>query len=367
MDLITSDNDLDLPIQIIPQKELSSDARKNLTKLGNADMILGQLPALASTWKGVDQLKNAYKIVMPKNVIGELANNKKLNDLVTTTIRDSSGKITGYAGLESLAGAMTPAAIASTAFSVASVIVGQYFLCQINKSLTKISESIESIEHQIDATQESDVFSGWMFLKEIQNDWLLILESEEFRASISSNILQMINKLTSSIYYFENRLNTKLNELSSLLEKDKLAEETLISEIAKTTEFLKIAYETRCCLKLILIYLTTGITKTNYEEIQRTLKRDDDLLFSSTVKQLDKQIEHIIDTLKKAPNLKLQKQALDIKPHILSIYDITRDRFNDSIKNNIDSTITQLKGLDEKGSTFYVEENILYIENSDVA
>ena len=367
MELLSSDNETLFPIQVIPHKELSPSELTDLTMLGNADMILGQLPALATTWKGVDQLKNAYKIIMPENAIGELANNKKLNGLLTTTIRDSSGKITGYAGLESLAGAMTPAAIASTAFSVASVIVGQYFLCQINKSLTKISESIESIEHQIDATQESDVFSGWMFLKEIQNDWLLILESEDFRASISSNILQMINKLTASIYYFENRLNMKLNELSSILEKDKLAEDKLIDEISRTTAFLKLAYETRCCLKLILIYLTAGITKTNFEEIQRTLKGDDDLLFSSTVKQLNKQIEHIIDTLKKAPNLKLQKQALNIKSHILSIYDITRDRFNDSIKNNIDSTITKLKGLDEKGSTFYVEDNILYIENTDAA
>ncbi len=367
MNSITENVSQSFPIQVIPQQNMVSSKRKNFSKLGNADMIIGQLPALASTWNGVDKLNNAYKIVMPAGVTGELVKNSKLNGLLTTTIRGSNGKFSGVAGLENLAGALTPAAVASTAFAIASVAVGQYFLCQINKSLTKISESVEHIEKQIDTMQESDVFSGWMFLREIQNDWLLILESDDFRASITSNILQTINKLTSSIYYFENRLNDKLNKLMPVLEKGKIVEQSLVNEISSVTEFLKLAYETRCCLKLILVYLTTGITNSNFEEIKRTLERDDSLLFSTTVKQLDKQIEDIIDTLKKASNIKLQKQALEIKTQILSIYDITRDRYKDAINSNIENTISKLKQLDDEGCVFYVEDNTLYIENKEVA
>lgn len=367
MDLISEDNPQNFPIQVIPQENSVRDNPKNFEMLGNADMILGQLPTLVTTWAGVDKLSDAYKIVMPEGVTGELVKNSKLNDLLTTTIRGADGKFSGVAGLESLAGTLTPAAIASTAFSVASVVVGQYFLCQINKSLSKISEGIEHLEKQIDTIQESDVFSGMIFLKEIQNDWSLILSSEEFRETVTSNILQTVNKLTSSIYYFENRLNTKLNELSTILQKDKIADFSLIDEISNITDFLKLAYETRCCLKLILIYLTTGITKYNFEEIKRTLERDDTLLFSSTVKQLDKQIESIMYTLKKAPTIKLQKQALEISSQIKNIYSITRDRFNDSINNNINNTISKLKQLDDEGCVFYIENNTLYIENKEVA
>ena len=367
MELIPEDNSQSCSIQVIPLQNVVANRHKNFNKIGNADMILGQLPALVTTWAGVDKLNAAYKIVMPAGVTGELVTNSKLNGLLTTTIRGGNGKFAGMAGLESLAGSLTPAAVAATSFTIASVVVGQYFLCQINKSLTEISENIKQLEKQIDTMQESDVFSGWIFLKEIQNDWTLILASDDFRASITSNILQTINKLTSSIYYFENRLNSKLNDLSTILKKDKIADEVLINEISNTTGFLKLAYETRCCLKLILIYLTTGITKNNLEEIKRTLNRDDTLLFSTTVKQLDKQIEYIIEILKKAPNIKLQEQALGIKTQILSIYDITRDRYKDAINNNIEKTISKLEHLDEVGCVFYVEGDSLYIENEDVA
>ena len=367
MDLISEDNSQRFPIQVFPQENIVVDNPKNFNKLGNVDMILGKLPTVVTTWAGVDKLNSAYKIVMPAGISGELVKNSKLNGLVTTTIRGTDGKFSGVAGLESLAGTLTPAAIASTAFTIASVVVGQYFLCQINKSLTKISEGIEHIEKQIDTIQESDVFSGWIFLKEIQNDWPLILESDDFRATVTSNILQTVNNLTSSVYYFENRLNTELNKLSTVLQKDKIADTSLINEISNTTEFLELAYETRCCLKLILIYLTTGITKNNFEEIKRTLNKDDTLLFSSTVKQLDKQIEYIIYTLKKAPKIKLQKQAYEISSHVKRIYNITRDRYNDAINKNIENTISELKKLDDEGCVFYVEDNTLYIENKEIA
>ena len=364
---LLSDNKQEFPIQIIPQEKIIPESKNSLTLLGKADMILGQLPSMATEWAGVNQLSNAYKIVMPEGVVGELVQNSKLNNLLTTTIRGSNGRFSGVAGLENLAGALTPAAVASTAFSVASMIVGQYFLCQINKSIIKISESIEQIEMQIDTIQQSDVFAAGIFLKEIQNDWALILNSEDYRLAITTNILQTNNKLTSSIFYFENRLNVKLKELENVFNKTKPAEQTLLNEIVSTSEYMKLAYELRSCLKLISIYFTTGIKQTNSEEIKRTLKNDDDLLFSSTVQQLNKQIDNTIDILVHASTFKLQEQAALIRPYITNIRNVTRDRYNDAVKNNIDQTITRLKELDEKGCVFYIEDNNLYIENAEVA
>ena len=48
--------------------------------------------------------------------------------------------------------------------------------------------------------------------------WTIILESEPYKNSIISNIITTINNLTSQIYYFEDRLNSKINELKILLE-----------------------------------------------------------------------------------------------------------------------------------------------------
>lgn len=199
-------------------------------------------------------------------------------------------------------------------------------------------------------------------MQEIKNDWILILESEDFKVSVISNIIKNINDLTSSCYYFENRLNTKMSELKTNLQKNKISEDMLLSELNRNKEFLKQAYELRCCLKMILIFLTSGVTESNSKDIKQALKKDEDLLFSVTVKQLEYKIDEIIELIKSAPSLKMQKQGLEIKENIISIRNITRDRYNNLVNKNITETIERIEKIDRDGQTFFIEGDKLYIE-----
>jgi hypothetical protein len=155
-------------------------------------------------------------------------------------------------------------------------------------------------------------------------------------------------------------------ELKKTLDNGKTVEESLRDEVSRNTHFLKLSYEIRSCLKIILIFLTSSVTKNNAEEVKRVLINDEKLLFSSTVKQLDMKINDIIDILKQSPTIKLQEQAKAIKPIIIGIRDITRDRYNNAVLSNIDSTINQIMKIDESGQTFYIEGNKLYIEEQPV-
>ena len=340
-------------LQIFPNEV----TKNNKTEIGSAQMLLNQFPSLLAS----KELSQAYKVVLPKGVAGKLMEikNGSLAGLNSTTIVDpSTGKIIGQAGLQSLSNLANPLAV----FTAMSMITGQYFMAQINNSIKELSENIEEVQHQIDASEESVVFSNTIFLQEIKNDWNLILCSETYKNSIISNVIKSVNDLTSSIYYFENRLNSKMKELQDVLSKDRIAEKTLLEEIARNKEFMKSAYELRSCLKLILIYLTSCITKDNATEIKETLKKDDNLLFSSTVKQLNQKIDSIVDDLKHASTIKLQQQASEIKELAIGIRTLTRESYNDSVKLNIDKTIDKIETIDKNGQTFYIEGDKLYIE-----
>ena len=352
MMLLSENNETFVPIQVIPQETTLSKKRE----IGSANMLLGQLPTLA----GAKELSTAYKVVFPAGVTGKLMTLKNGANagLATTSVIGESGKIAGQAGLQSLSNFASPLAV----FSALSMITGQYFMAEIDKSIKALSENIEEVQKQIDTSEESVVFSASIFLQEIKNDWNLILESENFKLSVISNIIKTVNDLTSSCYYFENRLNTKMSELKTNLQKNKISEDMLLSEVNRNKEFLKQAYELRSCLKMILIFLTSGVTESNSKDIKQALKKDEDLLFSVTVKQLEHKIDEIIELIKSAPSLKMQQHGLGIKEKIISIRNITRDRYNNLVNKNITETIERIEKIDRDGQTFFIEGGKLYIE-----
>jgi len=153
-----------------------------------------------------------------------------------------------------------------------------------------------------------------------------------------------------------------MSELKINLQKNKISEDMLLSELNRNKEFLKQAYELRSCLKMILIFLTSGVTESNSKDIKQALKKDEDLLFSVTVKQLEHKIDEIIELIKSAPSLKMQKQGLEIKENIISIRNITRDRYNNLVNKNITETIERIEKIDRDGQTFFIEGDKLYIE-----
>lgn len=353
MGLLIKNNECSVPIQIIPQEAIVT---KNMKEIGSANMLLSQLPTLVE----LKELSNAYKIIFPPGAIGKLMTLKNGANagLTTTSIIGESGKITGQAGLQSLSSFASPLAV----FSVLSIITGQYFMAEINKSIEELSKNIEEVQEQIDISEESEVFTASVFLQEIKNDWNLILGAENLKASIISNIITTTNNLTSSCYYFKNRLNTKLSELMVNLKAKKPSEGVLLAEINRNKEFLKQTYGLRSCFKIILIFLTSGITKNNSEDIKCAMKKDEDLLFTATAKQLNSKIDEIIELIKSAPSINLQKQGMLIKDCIVDIRNITRDGFNDFINKNIFETIDRLETINWKEQVFFIEDNKLYVE-----
>lgn len=334
-------------IQALSKESIPS----NKVKIGSASMLLNQLPALI----GTKELSGAYKVILPSGIVGNLM--KMHNGLYTTSVIGESGKIVAQAGLTSLSSVATPLAV----FSVASIITGQYFMSQINQSLNLLANNVEEIQKQVDTTEEAVVFTASIFLNELKNDWPILLESDSLKAVYTTSILKTINDLTSSCYYFENRLNIKMNELKDACRSRKPLKDNLFQELERNYEFLRLSYEIRSCLKLILIYLSSGINQDNSTSIKQVLEADDKLIFSSTIAQLDERIDDVIELLKKVPTEKQQAQVREYSKLIKEVRSITREQYNDAIRINMINTIDRIANLDSEGKTFYIEDGQIYI------
>ena len=336
-------------ISVFPQEEVPYNAKQ----IGSANMLLNQLPNLL----GERQLAGAYKVVIPDGVTGSLMQMKS-NGLLTTSIIGESGKIAGQAGLQSLSSVANPLAV----FNVASMITGQYFMAQINNSLTALTENVAQVQRQIDASEESTVYAASIFLQEMKNDWSLILSSNEMRNVFVLSALRTINEITASAYYFVNRVDSNFSEVKTSWQKGKTTEERVFIEAERNTEFLKLAYEMRSCLKVILVYLTNGISSINAEEIKAVLQNDDNLVYQSTVSQLDDRVKDLKEVMKSCKTLKQQETAKAQLPRIVRIRDAAKDSYKNDVRKNMLETIDSFALMDKRGQQFYIQGDKLLVE-----
>ena len=342
-------NDNKFEISVFSQETVPS----NTKQIGSANMLLNQLPHLI----GERQLAGAYKVVIPDGVTGSLMQLKS-NGLFTTSIIGESGKIAGQAGLQSLSSVASPLAV----FNVASMITGQYFMAQINNSLTALTENVAQVQRQIDASEESTVFAASIFLQEMKNDWPLILSSNDMRNVFVTSALRSINEITASAYYFVNRVDSNFNEVKTSWQKGKVTEERVFIEAERNTEFLKLAYEMRSCLKVILVYLTNGISALNAEEIKAILQNDDDLVYLSTVSKMDDRVRELKEVMKTCKTLKQQEAAKAQLPRILKICDVAKENYKNDIIKNMFETIDNFARIDKSGQQFYIQGDKLLVE-----
>lgn len=129
-----------------------------------------------------------YRAIIP--VGANLTNSKAMEDAVRGIYHGADG-IKGHANflaIEAQKGTAVVANTATAAMGVASMIVGQYYMGQINAELGKISDGISKISDFQDNEYRSRVFSLVAHIKKIANFQIEILENDELRLSKTSQL-----------------------------------------------------------------------------------------------------------------------------------------------------------------------------------
>lgn len=180
--------ELDIQIEMLPAESMEDET--GLVELTDSK-ILAQvsnlLPGLFQTGNSINNVAQiirngpVYKAIMPAGA--KLAKSKDVEGAFRGMFHGASG-IKGQANLVKVkSGAAIATNSVSAVMNVSSLIVGQYYMKQINAELDVISEGIDQIQSFQDNEYRSKVFSLVAHVKRISNFQSEILENDELRIS----------------------------------------------------------------------------------------------------------------------------------------------------------------------------------------
>lgn len=154
------------------------------------------VPGLAQAGNAVNNAAQAAKVngeVLYRAIIpagAKLTDSKAMEGAVRGIYHGADG-IKGHANLvavEAQKGTAVVANTAAAAMGVASMVVGQYYMNQINAELGEISDGISQIQNFQDNEYRSRVFSLVAHVKKIADFQMEILENDELRLSKSAQL-----------------------------------------------------------------------------------------------------------------------------------------------------------------------------------
>lgn len=192
-------NELVIQMEMLPAESIPDEGKlveikdsKILVHINNLVPGLAQAGIAGNNTMQAAKVGNEvlYRAIIP--VGAKLTDSKAREDAVRGFYRGANG-IQGHANLVAVEAQKETAVVANTAaaaMGMASMVVGQYYMTQINAELGKISDGISKIADFQDNEFKSRVFSLVVHVKKIADFQIEILENEEMRLS---KIVQLDN------------------------------------------------------------------------------------------------------------------------------------------------------------------------------
>ncbi len=187
-----SAHDWVIQVEMIPAEAISEEG--SLVEITDSKVLArvnNLIPNLVQAGNAVNNAVQAveaqgevlYRAIIPAGA--KLTNSREMEGAVRGFYRGADG-IQGHANLvvvEAQKGSAVVANTAAAAMGVASMVVGQYYMTQINAELGQISDGISKISDFQDNEYRSRVFSLVSHVKTIAEFQVEILENDELRLS----------------------------------------------------------------------------------------------------------------------------------------------------------------------------------------
>lgn len=161
-------NELIIHVDMLPVETIEDDDSKlveitDKKVLAHVNKLFPELLQVGNTVKSLAKDKIVYRVILPAGA--KLANSKDLDGAFRGIYRGVNG-IQGHANLVPVEVQNLGVPI-STGMAVASMVVGQYYMTQINTELRNISNGIDKISDFQDNEYMSRVFSLIEHVKKI--------------------------------------------------------------------------------------------------------------------------------------------------------------------------------------------------------
>lgn len=187
----TASQEFRIPVEMLPAETISDESELiEITDSRVLARVNSLVPGLVQTGNAINNAVQAaqtqgevlYRAIIPAGT--KLADSRAMDGAVRGFYHGSEG-IQGHANwvaVEAQKGT-TVANTAAAAMGVASIVVGQYYMTQINAELGQISDGISKIADFQDNEYRSRVFSLVSHVKKIAEFQVEILENDELRLS----------------------------------------------------------------------------------------------------------------------------------------------------------------------------------------
>lgn len=188
---IHQENELIIQMEMLPAEAIDDETK--LVEITDSKVLAhvnNLVPGLAQAGNAVNNAAQAvraangevlYRAVIPAGA--KLTDFKAMEGAVRGIYHGADG-IKGHANLVAVEAQKGTAVVANTAaMGVASMVVGQYYMTQINAELGVISDGISQIQDFQDNEYRSRVFSLVAHVKKIADFQTEILENNELRLS----------------------------------------------------------------------------------------------------------------------------------------------------------------------------------------
>ena len=190
---VEEQNELIIQLEMLPAEAIEDESK--LVEITDSKVLArvnNLIPSLAQAGNAVNNVAQAvqaangevlYRAIIPAGA--KLTNSKAMEGAVRGFYRGIDG-IQGHANLVAVEAQKGTAVVANSvaaAMGVASMVVGQYYMAQINAELGVVSDGISQIVDFQDNEYRSRVFSLVAHVKKIADFQIEIIENDELRFS----------------------------------------------------------------------------------------------------------------------------------------------------------------------------------------
>lgn len=202
----------------VSDKDFDNTEKEEAVKIDES--LKGQLDSVLSILPEVVLHKNyegTYRVIYDKGlgVLQEVKGKPNMHRGVVVK-KGTNNSIVGGVELQKIGSA---AQISANVFEVASIIVGQYYMFQINDKLRKMNSNILSIERFLSNDKKAGLVSINKFLSDVENNILAVTESDRYWSSTLTTIQNKRIDAYDSIKFYEMQIDGLKEELNK---KDKV-------------------------------------------------------------------------------------------------------------------------------------------------
>lgn len=329
-----------------------SDSRK-FTKLSltqgqqiQISGLMSQLPALA----GVDALSKTMTLTFPKGVQGVLMK-LKIGGYSTVLQNSETGRIVGTTSMNFAA----PQAAALGAFTAISIASGQYFLAQINNSLTQISSGLDKILEFLYGDKRAELLSEVSFIRFAYKNYTSVMEHSEQRIATLISLQNAKKVAMKDIEFY-------LSDLSSTMTDKKSGDiPSIVHKMTRTKDCLDLSLQLYTMSSLLEVYYSENYDRNYISSVQSEAAGYIDRCEKRSLKCFG-QLQHTLVEAKEGIFAKIDKAD---KAGYIQQIDAIVIELEEAADSPLQTTLRMTLDEIEKEKKYYMtQDGVIYLETA---